>query len=235
MAAMTWDALTGPKTQSGSIRRWINYDHIDPEEIIAEAEDWMSMFLRVRDMQVRISMNTLRVLQGASALLLNPGLVAVGLPEFLDPLTFYLPGHGYLRYVAQDEIDQMRWPEVIIPQPGEPVTFPPEWSWAIGCPTRYTIIGDIMAFDCVVDADYWLLGNYFGRPPALSVTNQTNVYTNKLRKIFKEVLLGCAYQMQKDNQQQAYHIQQALALIQQKKVTDDLYLRSQEFDVRMAS
>lgn len=232
MAEMTWDTLTGEKTVNGSIRRWINYDPIDPEEVIAEAEDWMAMFLRVRDMQVRITGTRNFVLAtGDSGWPIDERLAADGLPEFLDPLMFFIAGHGYLRYVAQDEIDRMRWPDPPADLSGATTEAP---LIAQGCPTCYAIVGNTLIFDCACDQDYLLLGHYFGRPPALSENNQTNIYTTKLRKIFKEVLLGCAYDSLKDNNQQSFHIQQALALIQQKKTNDDLYLRAQEFDVRVS-
>lgn len=212
MAAMTWTTLTGDKNTAGSIRRWINWDKIDPEEIIAEGEDWMALFLRTSLMQKRVdTADALVLAEGDSSIDL-----AAELDDFLDPLMFFLVGYGRLSYVAQDEFDTMRWPDA------------DDLSLNSGTPSRFGIVGRTMYFDVAADQEYKIIGQYYGKPTPLSADNQTSIYTTDYRLIFKNALLGSAYQLPKDAAMQDAHYKKALGMISQQKVMDDLMLRAQQ-------
>src|SRR5262245_57956249 len=48
---MTYATLTGPKTTPGSIRSWVNYDRLDIDQILEEAQTTIFGRLRVREMR----------------------------------------------------------------------------------------------------------------------------------------------------------------------------------------
>ena len=216
MALMDWNTLTASKAVNGSIQRWLNYDKVDPEEVIAEAEDWMAINLRTLHMEERVRI-TLPI--GADKL-----DFPTYLPRFLSPISVLLLGHGYLRYRAFDDFDHIRLPH-------------DDGRLDEGEPNLFAIsgaAGGYMMFDVAADNNYELLVNYYQRPLPLSVDNQTNIYTEHYRKLFKEVLLACAYQSPKDSAQENDHLGKAMGFIQQLKINDDLKLHAQEHLVRVS-
>ena len=215
MAAMTWNTLTAEKTVSGSIKRWVNYDKVDPEEVIAEAEDWLAMELRTANMEAH---DIIPISTGQHQVVIPDKL-----PRFLDPISVFLVGHRYLHYVARDEIDQIRHQD----ESGE-------ISESIPC--GYSIIGGgdgVILLDCAADNNYQLVVTYYRRPPPLSAAQQTNLYTEQYRALFKDALLAKAYQLPKDANAQQLHTTLAKAWMSQKKYNDDLILRAQEQVVRV--
>jgi len=216
VALMDWNTLTAGKTVSGSIRNWINYSKVDPEEVIAEAEDWMAMNLRTLLMQERVRIT---LLTGVTQL-----DFPTYFPGFLDPITVFLLGNYYLRYRALDDFEHIRLSHE-------------DGTIDEGAPRLFALTGaggGHMMFDTRADADYQMLVNYYKRPEPLSVDHQTNLYTTEYRLIFKEALLYRAYQSPKDSAAENEHLTKALGFIGQLKVNDDLKLRAQEQAVRVS-
>lgn len=216
MAKMDWPTLTANKTVSGSIRNWVNYSKVDPEEVIAEAEDWMQMFVRTLHMEERMPMV---LKKGASSFdFINE------LPRFLDPISVFLMGNYYLRYRSLDDFDHIRFPHE-------------DGSMDEGAPRFFAVSGDAygaMLFDVMADQDYNILVNFYQRPTPLGPTQNENYWTLYHRSIFKEILLSRAYQSMKDNAAENEHLQKAAGFIQQMKVNDDLKLRAQQHLVQVS-
>lgn len=53
--AMTYTSLSGAKTAAGSIKRWMNYEQLDVDQIIEEAQALIFQTLRVREMRTEFS------------------------------------------------------------------------------------------------------------------------------------------------------------------------------------
>lgn len=215
MTDMTWTVLTSDKDTAGSIKRWVNDNTIDPEEIIAEAESWLCQRMRVRRMQVR--MDDLALLTGESSINL-----AIDVPDFLDPVNLWLTGDSRpLSYQHEDKLEAFRQ----VDSAG---------VLGIAAPTIYTIIGETLYFDAASDADYLMIFVYYGQPIVLSASNQTNIFTTKYRPMFKKVLMGQAYLFMKDEQRGGAMLASAGEDIQQINVFDDMFRRTQEYDYEAA-
>lgn len=210
---MDFDTLTAAKTVNGSIARWLNTAEVDAEEIVAETEDWLSQRLRVRRMQER---TTVTLLTGESQLELSSSI-----PDFLDPMGIRVQGEGtWLRYVAEDAIDDLR-------QEDE------DGALSETTPSAFTIIGNTVYFDVEADEDYTLIVLYYARPPALSASQQTNLYTEQYRPLFKAAAMGFGYVFLKDEARASQMFQSAEGHIAKCLETDDLVRRGQVFDVRV--
>jgi hypothetical protein len=209
---MDFDTLTAAKTTNGSIARWLNTSEVDAEEIIGETEDWLAQRLRVRRMQER---TTTSLSEGESELDL-----ASSIPDFLDPLGIRIQGQGmWLRFVAEDMIDDLRGEN----EDGE---------LSETTPSAFTIIGNTIYFDVTADDDYTLIVVYYARPPALSDSQQTNLYTEQYRPLFKAAAMGFGYVFLKDEARASQMFQSAESHIAKCLETDDLVRRGQVIDVR---
>jgi hypothetical protein len=215
MAAMTWGALTAAKSQNGSIQRWVNNDTVDPEEIIAEAENWLAATLRVnRGMKTRA---TLTLAEGDSSIDLS---TTDGTTRFLDPINLHLQGFGKLSYQHEDTLDDFRAAET-------------DGTLMTGPPTLYTIIDRTIYFDTEADTTYSMVLTFFDEPAALSASNTTNLYTTRFRALFKTVCMGFCYIFLKDENRATGLFNTALSYIAKLHETDDLVRRGQEYDVEV--
>jgi hypothetical protein len=208
MAACTWTTLTGAKSASGSIKRWVNNDSLDAEEIIAEAEDYLGTMLRTKLMQERV---TIALADGDSTIDLD-----VSAPGFLDPINLFIDGYGELDNIDESDLDQRRFADS-------------DGALVEDVPSKYAIIGTTLYFNTEVDQDYSLQLIYYKRPEALSAANLTNLYVEKYRTLFKWVAMGLAYIFLKDEQRATGLLQAANGRIDAINAEDDLKRRGQVY------
>lgn len=206
MAACTWTTLTGPLSAAGSVQRWVLNDSVDPEEIIAEAEDWLKDRLRVRFMMVRAPVT---LAQGASAIDLSTEAA-----DWLDPIEVWANGYGEIRNIPDFDLNKRRAVDT-------------DGTLNIGTPTYYTVIGSTMYFDAAADQSYSLVLSYYGQVPALSSTNLTNLFTERYRSLFKKAVMGHAYIFLKDEDRAGKLLTAADQQASKIEETDDLMRRGQ--------
>lgn len=209
MAAMTFTSLTAAKTEAGSIARWVNKSNLPAEEIVADAENWLGEFLRVRGMMTR---TTITLAEDANTIDL-----ADALPSFLDPVAVKVQGSNFLIFVPEDEIDEWR-------DEGDDGTLQSDE------PGRFSIIGDTMLFDTTADQDYTLIVIHFARPTALSSENGTNLYTTRFRALMKYACMGFAYEWLKDEKRASERFQAAMNHMNRINETDDLVRRGMSYE-----
>lgn len=232
MADMTWSALTADRGENGSIKRWVSDTSLDPEEIIAEAEDWLNKRVRVRLMRRR---NTFLLPGGYSLVTLtseeeeDDGGISSGdgsdtpaslvtLPvRFLDPINLRILGPitANLDLIAEEEFGERR--------PVDPITLLP----FVGTPAYYAILNNNLYLDMKTDQDYTFELLYYGRPLALSETQTTSMYTKAYRSLFKDVCMARAYLFLKDEGRAKVLLASAEEAIQQINMSDDLSRRGE--------
>lgn len=208
MAACTWTTLTGAKSASGSIQRWVNNNSVDPEEIIAEAEDWIGTLLRTNLMEERVPI-TLAVAQSAIDLTTDA-------PNFLDPVLLWVDGYGEALNIPEDEIDRSRFVQS-------------DGTLVQSVPSLYAIVGDTLYLNTEADQEYSLQLTYYKRPDALSASNLTNLYLDKYRTLFKITAMGLAYVFLKDENRAGALLKAANARIDDINIENDLKRRGQVY------
>lgn len=205
MAACTWTTLTGAASAAGSIKRWVTDDSLDPEEIIAEAEEWLRDRLRLnRGMKTRASV---ALAEGDSSIDLST--LDRG---WLDPIQVWVDGYGEIDNTPDFDLDMLRAADS-------------DGTLADGLPTFYTVIDQTMYFDTQADQDYSLHLTYYGEVPALSSTNLTNLWVERYRRLFKYVAMAHAYLFLKDETRAATCLTAAEKEVARIESDDDLGLR----------
>lgn len=96
MALMTYASLTGNKSTAGSIKRDVNYEQLDPEQIVEEAESLIYDTLRVREMRATW---TFAMAIGAYQIAL--------VDNFLDPIG-RLRDSSNFRYIQRSEDELLK-------------------------------------------------------------------------------------------------------------------------------
>src|SRR5215217_9245707 len=77
---MHYGTLTGPKSEKGSIRSWINYDPLDVEGVLLDSQAYIYGRMRVREMV------------SSASIALTAGSETAPLPDgFLDPILVNVP------------------------------------------------------------------------------------------------------------------------------------------------
>lgn len=147
---MNFTILTGAKSVAGSIKSWQNYDKLDAESILAEAETMIYERLRVREMRAS---DSLPVRVGASSL---------DLPDqFLDPiLTWDITNDVEIEPKDEADLERMR-----------------SWTAAVldsGDPAFYAVYDEAFQFDCTTTTAWRLRTVFYRRPDPLSTSNTSN-------------------------------------------------------------
>lgn len=210
---MSWNTLTAAKTESGAIKRWVSNNEVDSEELVGESENWLAQRMRVRGME----RYTTDVVLGEGDSEID---LVSELSDFLDPVTVRIQGQCRLRFVSEEEIFPIR---------GEDE----EGNLSSSTPSAYTIINNTMLFDVEADQDYTLIIVYYAKPTELAADNQTNLYTEKYRVLFKAVAMGFAYVFLKDETRATQMFASAEGHLASLMETDDLVRRGQEYLVEV--
>lgn len=207
----TYADLTAAKTADGSIRNWVNDSRIPAERVLKLAQDFLSQRVRVSAMRKRLA-----TILSTDEDSLD---ITAEMPDFLDPQDVYLGGWvDPIEHIPQENFEPYRQTD----ENGD--TFP-------GPPGFYTIVEDTMLFDVKADQDYPLLIWYYARPPYLGITQQTNLFTEKMDTALHFACMGMAYQHRKDEKRASAYLQMALAEAQASQITDDQHRRAQRFNM----
>ena len=199
MAAMTYTTLTGDKTATDSIKRWVNNSLIDADSVISEAESWLNENLRSRRMLKRA---TVSISSTESSYDLSTNVT-----DFLEALKLYRNGYGALAFVSEDEIDNVRAASSasVLTSAG---------------PKYYTVIDSTILLDTQADQAYTLALTYYAAPTPLSGSVATNLYTTDFRVLFKEVCMAFAYLFMKDEPSYQARLASARAMIEKIREAD---------------
>lgn len=204
---MDYTTLVADKSTTGSIKYHINYDRIDPVEILTEAQAWIYAKLRVRQMQETASVT---ITSGASTAAFPSG--------YLDPIQFGIP--GMISRLRRKDIEWFR----------THLGFDESAVLPTGLPTYWTDYGDLIQLNTLADQTYSAVMAYFKKPDALSADNPTNWLTDRYPTLVRRVCLMFAAEERKEYD--TYDRSQSLALSQiaEIRVESDEGMRGIEFD-----
>lgn len=211
MAQMTFATLTGGKSEPGSIKRWINFDLIEADEVLRDAEAYIAGAMRVREMKATASVTVALHAQTAS------------LPTgFLDPIGLLNPDGSKIDLLDVGAL--LRWRQ----RDGNNET--------IRQPTFlfYAIADEIMHFDVAAETAMTLTMSYWRRPPALSVSNQTNFLTERFPGLLRAACLMHAADYRSDDEKYVRYKARCDELIARANTEADLALKGAIFPVEIA-
>jgi len=169
----TYAILTGADTVPGSIKQWANSGQIPADQILEEAQQWIYARLRVREM---IYSESVSIAEGASE---------VNYPvDFQDPLSFKLDGD-------QDDLDYVQ--ENLLGRTYDDA----DHTVYTGRPQRWAVFDGMVQFDVAADDAYTGRLVYYGTPPLLSGSVQTNFLTDRYGFLLRKACLALAYDHRK--------------------------------------
>lgn len=173
--AFDFPTLAGAKTLPGSIKYGVNYEKVDPEGCILDAEAYIYGTLRCREMKFGTA---LAVPQGASA---------VAVPaNYLDPLDIVVNETGDdVVQATEKTLNRLR-----IADAG---------TIGTGPPSVFSVWNEAFQFSTAADRAYTLALVYYGTPAALSSDNPTNFLTRRYPTILRAACLMAAGALMSDD------------------------------------
>jgi hypothetical protein len=167
---MDYGTLVGPKSKPGSIRAWVNYDPIDTEGVLLDAQAYIYGAYRGREM-----------IASAPVTIAKDSLTAA-LPErYLDPLTFLHADGLKIEPKHEAQLLEMRAEDA----PSQP------FAW--------TVFDELIQFECPADQAYAAKLLFYRRPHYLGAQNPTNFLTTRYPNILRVAcLMHAADQIQDD-------------------------------------
>jgi hypothetical protein len=171
---MNYGSLIGPKSDKGSIRSWINYDPLDVEGVLLDAQAYIYTALRCREMK------------SSATVTLTQGDATAPLPtSFLDPIAFILSDGSRLAPLDERELIENR---MLL-------------AASTVQPAAYSVFDELIQFDALPDAGYSGTMLYYKRPALLARTNPTNFLTTRYPNLLRVAcLMHGADQMQDDTE-----------------------------------
>ena len=207
MAAFDYGTLTGPKTVPGSIRSWVNYELIDVEGVLLDAQAYICGGLRTREMRASA---TVTIAEDA---------VSAALPDgFLDPIKLILPDGSAIGPRDEGEL-------LTLQQRQEDGTLYP------GRPAVYAIWDEALQFDVAAEQAFACQFLFFKRPALLSRTAQTNFLTTRYPNLLRAACLMHAADNMHDEAEYARWKARADELIGRANVETDLARRGADYGV----
>jgi hypothetical protein len=206
--AFDYGTLTGPKSALGSIRSWINYDPLDVEGVLLDAQAYIYGAIRTREMIA------------SAAVAITAGSETAPLPAgYLDPISFRIPSEmAVLSPRDPRDLEERRY-------------YDANGVLDTQLPSAYSVFDELFQFDAKADADYVARAQFYKSPTALSRTNPSNFlctrYPNLLRAA---VLMHGADQMQDDAEYTRWKARTD-ELIGRVSVETDLMARGRDYDV----
>ena len=205
--AMSWTTLTGSVSTAGSIKYAINYDRIDAEGILEEAQAWIYQRLRVRQMTATANVS---ISSAASTASFPTG--------YLDPIHLGIP--GYINTIRLKDPEWFRahmgWDEsAVLPE---------------GPPSYWCDFDTTIQFNTKADQAYTAKMVFFKKPDLLSGSNLTNWLTDRYPSLLRRVCLMFAAEARKEFEMMNNAEIKALQSIEEIKVESDLAMRGVELD-----
>jgi len=201
--AFDYGTLTGPKSTQGSIRSWVNYELIDVEGALLDAQAYIYGALRTREMR---SVASVTLAEGANSAPLPPG--------FLEPIRMTDPDG--MRVDPKDEADMLglRTDESAVP-------------------CYFGIWDELLQFDTKAPEDLTLQLLHHRRLPNLGRQNQTNFLTTRYPNMLRVACLMHAADGIQDDEQYARWKQRTDELIAKANVEADLAARGRDYSVEV--
>lgn len=202
MTAFDYGTLTGAKSTPGSIRSWVNYELVDVEGALLDAQSYIYGALRAREMRA------------SATVTISSAAVTAALPTgFLDPILFQHNDTG-------ERIDPLT-SEMLLSiraRDGSGNVFS-------GKPGAYSIWDELLQFDAKADATYSATLLFYQRPIYLGASNATNFLTTRYPSVLRAACLMAAADMMDDTEEYARFAQRADQLIARANVENDLVHR----------
>lgn len=196
-----YGTLTGAKGQAGSIRAWINYELIDAEGVLLDAQAYIYGRLRTREMR------------SVAALTIPTGQASLALPDgFLDPIRFV--------YASGEEIEPVDEGELLVSRPKND-----DGSFVTGMPLAYSIWDEALQFDLQADANYAAQLLFFKRPAWLSRLTPTNFLTSRYPNLLRVACLMHGADAMQDDGLAARWKQRTDELLAAAAIENDFALR----------
>jgi hypothetical protein len=175
---MNYGTLTGPKSEKGSIRSWINYDPLDVEGILFDAQAYLYGRMRVREM---IASATVAITLGDETAPLPDG--------FLDPIAVSIPAlSSELAPLDPAALERARF-------------YDGDGLLQSGEPMAYSVFDELLQFQVKPDAAYTGRALFYRRLPYLSRQNQSNFLCTRYPNLIRvAALMHGADQMQDDTE-----------------------------------
>lgn len=185
---MDFTSLIADKSNSGSLKAWVNDAAIPSSEIIVDAESFVFEELRCWEM-----------LTTTTALVFVSGSNLIALPsDFIAPLTFWITGDNKSELTNRDVRSVV---QSIAYDNGAIISEKPQsFYWD---KTNFV-------FEKKADQAYPTYLVYYARPAALSVSNPTNFLTTKYSRMFRKALIGMCYEWKKDDARATGDLQKAV-------------------------
>lgn len=205
---MNYGTLTGPKSEKGSIRSWINYDPLDVEGVLLDAQAYIYGRMRVREM---IASATVTLTAGSETAPLPDG--------FLDPLTLHVPAIG-VELASQDprELEAARF-------------YNAAGTLETGTPLDYSVFDELIQLQAKSDATYAARALFYKRPALLSRTNPTNFLCTRYPNLLRVAcLMHGADQLQDDTEYTRWQ-KRTDDLIGGVSIENDLMARGRDYSV----
>lgn len=201
--AMNYTDLIAAKTNTGSVKYWINYDPVPVEAVIEDAEAFIYSRLRVREMRAS---TTLSLASGDSTEALPTG--------FLDPISMVdkNPGTPIVQVEEGRLLELRSYDETT-------------GLMTSGVPGRYAIFDEVFNFDVRADAARSLVLVYYKRPTALGASNATNWLTTRYPNLLRAAILAHAADFRQDDGNYKRWMERAAALITAANAESDLSRR----------
>lgn len=182
--AQSYSQLIGAKASGGSgIRDWVNQSVVPVTELLLEAEAYIYQTLRAREMIREIAWTAA---VGASTLAFPVA------PSYLliEPITLSVDGI-YQKPAGMDYCHEASAFRQYRDESGDLIE---------GLPNEWAIFNEVINFN--FELDEALAGDflYYGQPPALSASNETNFLTVRFPTLLRQVctMLGYEYLKQFD-------------------------------------
>lgn len=193
--ALSYTLLTGAKSGTGTIKDWVNQSVVPVTEILTEAESYIYQTLRAREMLRETSWSAAL---GASTLALP--VASASIYAMIEPITLSVDGI----YPKPDGMDYVH--EALFNQYRDE-----DGALLTGTPNEWTIFNEVINFN--FELDEALAGDflYYGQPPALSASNETNFLTNRFPTLLRQVCTMFSYE----------YLKQLDARAEQKVLADD--------------
>jgi hypothetical protein len=196
---MDYGRLTSSKAQKGSIANWLNYNEIDAEGILRDAQTHIFSHLRVREMR---SSAPVTIALAASTASLPTG--------FLDPIYLgYLTGEGEIELREPKQIESNR-------------PYDDAGTLQSGTPCEYAVFDELLQFDVKSDAARSARMLYYKQPTFLAPDNATNFLTTRHSHLLRAALMMQGENFRQNTTEFQRWAAQVTAHIDRINVADDL-------------
>jgi hypothetical protein len=207
MALTNYNTLVAAKTAAGSIKRQVNYAHIDSEVVLENAQTLLYSMLRVREMR---ALATLTMSVGDSTKALPGG--------YLDPI-------GKLRDTEHFEYEQRSEDQLVRSR-----VYDANGALTSGQPTFWTVLDELIQFDVKFATQKTLYLAYYKQPDLLTAEQGTNWLTNRYPHLLRQSCTVQAHAFMKNWAGYNEELEVLGPMVERVNVEADLSYRGADLD-----